>query len=83
MIAGPHLCIELPTQVDDRSVADRLARQRINVRALSTYRLAHPGPPGLVLGFSQVHESAARRVAELIAAAISCSVSTHAPTGET
>ena len=70
VIAGPHLCIELPTHVDDRTVTDRLATQRINVRALSTYRLAHPGPPGLVLGYSQIHEDSALLVARMIATAI-------------
>jgi len=64
--AGVHLCAELPAGVDDVAVARELQAQRINVRALSPYRLRHPGPPGLVLGYGRVHERAVSAIAEAV-----------------
>jgi GntR family transcriptional regulator/MocR family aminotransferase len=48
---GLHLCLRLPTTVDDRALADRLAQQGITVRALSAYCLTRDDLRGLVIGY--------------------------------
>jgi GntR family transcriptional regulator/MocR family aminotransferase len=48
---GLHLCLRLPTAVDDQALAARLGRQGIVVRALSGYCLQRRDLSGLVIGY--------------------------------
>ena len=50
--AGLHLVAELPPGTDDRALARRAADAGLGPLALTDLRLAHPGPPGLVLGYA-------------------------------
>lgn len=52
--AGLQLVAELPDGVDDREVCRAAARRGVAVDALSSYRIAEPGPPGLVVGYAGV-----------------------------
>lgn len=49
---GMHLVASLPPSVDDRAVARAAAEKGIEVAAVSAYRRADAGAPGLVLGFA-------------------------------
>ena len=64
--AGVHLCVELPEGVDESAVAAGLQAQRINVRALGAYRLQHPGPPGLVIGYGRLAEGSVPAIVEAL-----------------
>jgi GntR family transcriptional regulator/MocR family aminotransferase len=64
--AGMHLCVELPAGVDETAVATTLQAQRINVRALGAYRLAHPGPPGLVIGYGRLAEGSVPAIVDAL-----------------
>jgi GntR family transcriptional regulator/MocR family aminotransferase len=48
---GLHLCVRLPTALDDKALAQRLADQGLTVRALSAYCLARKDAKGLVIGY--------------------------------
>ena len=64
--AGMHLCVELPEGVDETAVAAGLQAQRINVRALAAYRLQHPGPPGLVIGYGRLAEGSVPAIVDAL-----------------
>lgn len=49
---GLDATVLLPAGTDDRLVAAALGQQGIVARPVSFYRVQHPAPPGLVLGFS-------------------------------
>ena len=61
-----HLCVELPGGVDETAVAAGLQAQRINVRALGAYRLQHPGPPGLVIGYGRLAEGSVPAIVDAL-----------------
>ncbi len=63
---GAHLCALLPDGTDDAALAEELRGRRLNVRALADYRLAHAGPPGLVIGYARLPTPAVRELARLI-----------------
>nr|WP_315479263.1 PLP-dependent aminotransferase family protein [uncultured Rhodoferax sp.] len=48
---GLHLCLRLPTTVDDQALALRIAQQGMTVRALSAYCLQRSDAKGLVIGY--------------------------------
>ena len=47
---GLHLCLRLPSHVNDRALAQRLAQQGLTARPLSAYCLARKDLRGLVIG---------------------------------
>ena len=48
------------------AVAAGLQAQRINVRALAAYRLQHPGPPGLVIGYGRLAEGSVPAIVDAL-----------------
>ncbi|HEY1520172.1 MAG TPA: hypothetical protein VGF91_27355 [Solirubrobacteraceae bacterium] len=44
------LLLDLPTELDDRAIADRAGQARIEVPALSSFCIARTGRRGLVIG---------------------------------
>lgn len=48
---GLHLCLRLPTQLDDKALANRLGALGLTVRALSAYCLKRTDAKGLVIGY--------------------------------
>lgn len=48
---GLHLCLRLPTAVDDKALALRIGALGLTVRALSAYCLARTDAKGLVIGY--------------------------------
>jgi GntR family transcriptional regulator/MocR family aminotransferase len=56
--AGLHLLLRLPSDADEAGVVARLAAQRIRVNGLGSYALAHPQPPGLIIGYGRLPRAA-------------------------
>jgi len=48
---GLHLCLRLPTELDDKALAHRLGALGLTVRALSAYCLQRTDARGLVIGY--------------------------------
>jgi GntR family transcriptional regulator/MocR family aminotransferase len=46
-----HLCLRLPTALDDKALAHRLGALGLTVRALSAYCLKRADARGLVIGY--------------------------------
>jgi GntR family transcriptional regulator/MocR family aminotransferase len=71
-VTGMHLVGWLPRGVDDRAAARAAAEAQIEAMPLSAFRVQHPGPPGLVLGFASsptsVIETATHRLAQVLEA---------------
>jgi GntR family transcriptional regulator/MocR family aminotransferase len=65
--AGMHLIGWLPAGLDDGLVAQRLAQEGVNVRALSACREQKPERPGLLLGYAGVNEEEMRAGIKLLA----------------
>nr|WP_202885700.1 PLP-dependent aminotransferase family protein [Kribbella sandramycini] len=66
--AGLHVMIECPDHTtDDVELATRLAESGIRTQPLSWHR-AHPGPPGLVVGYAANTPDRLREAAQRIAA---------------
>jgi GntR family transcriptional regulator / MocR family aminotransferase len=73
---GLHLCLRLPAQVDDRALAQRLARHGLTVRPLSAYCLARTDLRGLVIGYGYAPLADIQRCGPLVAAAVRSALST-------
>lgn len=58
---GLHLCLHLPRHLDDRALAQTLARDGLTVRPLSAYCLQRNDLRGLVIGYGYASLSAIRR----------------------
>jgi GntR family transcriptional regulator/MocR family aminotransferase len=56
--AGLHVLLELPAGLDDALIATEAAHAGIHVEPVSRYALERRGPPGLVIGYGRVHETA-------------------------
>lgn len=67
--AGLHSVLWLHPGSDDRALADRAQAAGFHCPALSEYR-AHPGPPGLVLGWGNIAEERMEPVVTRLAAAL-------------
>jgi GntR family transcriptional regulator/MocR family aminotransferase len=68
--AGLHVLVELPAGLDDEAVAAAAARRGVRVEPVSRYAVALRHPPGLVVGYGRVHESAIEPAVDALAAAI-------------
>lgn len=62
----------LPADADDRAIAAALWDQGIMARPMSIYRVQHPAPPGLVLGFSSFDGGAIREGMGRMAGVLEC-----------
>jgi GntR family transcriptional regulator/MocR family aminotransferase len=67
---GLHLCLRLPTQVDDKALARRIAELGLTVRALSAYCLARTDVKGLVIGYGYAPLADIARCGPILAKAI-------------
>jgi GntR family transcriptional regulator / MocR family aminotransferase len=76
---GLHVTIELPSRFDDAQIAETLRRKRIDLRALSTFRDQHPGPPGLVISVAQITPDSAPTIAHQIGQALRSDEETACP----
>lgn len=63
---GMHLMVRLPGGVDDGNVARRAVAAGLAPTALSSHSIAHDAGPGLLLGFTNVQETAAERFVEVL-----------------
>jgi GntR family transcriptional regulator/MocR family aminotransferase len=48
---GLHLCVNLPSSINDVSVAQRIGQQQLTVRPLSAYCLHRKDAKGLIIGY--------------------------------
>lgn len=67
---GLHLCLRLPGGVDDRALAQRLARHGLTVRPLSAYCLARTDLCGIVIGYGYASMANIQRCGAQVAAAV-------------
>ncbi|GIJ72163.1 MocR-like pyridoxine biosynthesis transcription factor PdxR [Virgisporangium ochraceum] len=56
--AGQHVVAWLPPGLDESAVVAAAARHGVAVKGVSPYRLAHPGPGGLIFGYATLTERA-------------------------
>jgi GntR family transcriptional regulator/MocR family aminotransferase len=64
---GLHLCLHLPSTVDDRALAAHIAKRGLSVRALSSYCLARTDLRGLIIGYGYAPLADIRRDGPLLA----------------
>jgi GntR family transcriptional regulator/MocR family aminotransferase len=67
---GLHLCLRLPTQVDDAAIAQRLESEGVTVRPLSAYCLQRRDVRGLLIGYGYAQpaliEPSAQRIVRVV-----------------
>lgn len=68
--AGLHLVCWLPPGLDEAAVVAAAARRGVRVHGVTPYRIAAPGPGGLVFGYSALGERAVVEGVDLLAAAV-------------
>src|SRR6516162_741075 len=56
--AGLHLVTWLPPRLDEAAVVNAARRAGVGLKAVGPYRIAHPGPGGLIFGYATVSERA-------------------------
>lgn len=66
--AGLHTVALLPEQVDERSLLARAERAGMRLHGLAWFRVAEPGPPGIVLGYGGLSEPTIQRLVPLLGA---------------
>jgi GntR family transcriptional regulator/MocR family aminotransferase len=64
---GLHLCLHLPPTVDDRALAQQIAKRGLSVRPLSSYCLARTDLRGLIIGYGYAPLADIRRDGPLLA----------------
>jgi GntR family transcriptional regulator/MocR family aminotransferase len=64
---GLHLCLHLPPTVDDRALAQQIAKRGLSVRPLSSYCLARTDLSGLIIGYGYAPLADIRRDGPLLA----------------
>jgi GntR family transcriptional regulator/MocR family aminotransferase len=65
--AGLHLLLRLPPGTGEAAVVEALARRRVRVRGLASYRFApRDGEPALVIGYGRLPEAAVPAAVEAI-----------------
>jgi GntR family transcriptional regulator/MocR family aminotransferase len=74
---GLHLCVRLPTTMDDKVLAQRIADQGLTVRALSAYCLARKDARGLVIGYGYAPLSEIERWGPVLAKILLTEISQH------
>ena len=72
---GLHLCLRLPHTVDDRALAQSLARQGLTVRPLSAYCLQRRDLCGLVIGYGYAPLADIKACGPLLAQAVARALS--------
>jgi len=67
---GLHLCLRLPSQVNDQALAQRLAQQGLTVRPLTAYCLVRTDLRGLVIGYGYAPLANIARYGPVLAGAV-------------
>lgn len=67
---GLHLCLRLPSRVDDVALTQRIAQQGLTVRPLSAYCLRRTDLRGLIIGYGYAPLDEIARCGPLLAAAV-------------
>ena len=67
---GLHLCLHLPTSVDDRQLAQHIAQRGMSVRPLSGYCLQRKDLSGLIIGYGYAPLEAIRQAGAELARCI-------------
>jgi GntR family transcriptional regulator/MocR family aminotransferase len=65
--AGMHLVTWLPPDLDEAAVGDAAARAGVGIEGVAPYRISHPGPGGLILGYATVSEQAIAEGVDILA----------------
>jgi len=68
--AGIHLVAWLPDDLDEKSVAAAAVDRGVGVSCVGPYRLEHPGPQGLIFGYSSLNERQIVEGIDLLTAAV-------------
>ncbi len=74
---GLHLCLRLPSGMDDKALAQRIAELGLTVRPLSAYCLQRKDAKGLVIGYGYASQKEIERCGPLLANAISAALRNH------
>jgi GntR family transcriptional regulator/MocR family aminotransferase len=62
-----HLVTWLPPYLDEAAVVDAAARAGVGIEGVTPYRISHPGPGGLILGYATVSEQAIAEGVDILA----------------
>jgi GntR family transcriptional regulator/MocR family aminotransferase len=65
--AGLHLVTWLPPDLDEAAVVGAAARAGVGVDGVTPYRISHPGPGGLILGYAAASEQAIAEGVDILA----------------
>jgi GntR family transcriptional regulator / MocR family aminotransferase len=68
--AGLHLVAYLPPELDEATAIEAAAGRGVAVYGLETYRLSHPGRPGLIFGYATLDEATIERGVKRLADAL-------------
>jgi GntR family transcriptional regulator/MocR family aminotransferase len=68
--AGMHLVTWLPPHLDEATVVAAARRAGVGIDAVGPYRIANPGPGGLIFGYATVGEQAIAEGIDRLARAI-------------
>ncbi|MGP1629694.1 MAG: MocR-like pyridoxine biosynthesis transcription factor PdxR [Giesbergeria sp.] len=79
---GLHLCLRLPNSVDDKALAQALAKLGLTVRALSAYCLECQDAKGLVIGYGYAPLAEIKHYGPVLAQAVLAEIQRHVA-GET
>lgn len=76
---GLHLCVRLPTPLDDKGLAHRIGASGLTVRALSAYCLKRKDAKGLVIGYGYAPLLEIERYGPALAKAVAAELARIAP----
>ena len=68
--AGLHLVTWLPQGLDEATVVDAAGGAGVGIEGVTPYRISHPGPGGLIVGFATVNEQAIAEGVDILAGVI-------------
>jgi GntR family transcriptional regulator/MocR family aminotransferase len=69
--AGLHLVTWLPPHLDETTVVEAALRGGVGIDAVGPYRIASPGPGGLIFGYATASEQAIAEGVDILARIIS------------
>ena len=71
---GLHLCLRLPSVIDDQALANQVAKLDITVRPLSAYCLRRQDAKGLVIGYGYARLADIERYGPMLARTVSAAL---------
>ena len=75
---GLHLCVNLPSALDDKALAQRIGNLGLTVRALSGYCLQRKDARGIVIGYGYAPMAEIEHYGPLLAKAIAAALTRFA-----